>query len=143
MKVLLNNRKVLFDYEILESYEAGLVLTGAEIKSLIIGKASLTDSYCYFNNFEVFIKSLRIEQYRGEGDPERNKKLLLNKKEIYKIKEKLEQKGLTLVPLKIYLKNRKAKVEICIARGKKKFDKRESIKERDLKREQNRYAKKE
>lgn len=141
MKVLLKNRKVKFDYELLDSYEAGLVLTGSEIKSLILGKASLTDSYCVINNFEVFIKSLRIEQYRGEGEPERNKKLLLHKREIYKIKEKLKQKGLTLVPVKIYLKDKKAKVEICIARGKKNFDKRESIKEQDLKREQNRYVK--
>lgn len=141
MRQLLQNKKARYNYEIIDSFEAGLVLTGTEIKSLRIGKASLSDSYCYFKDDGLYIKGLRIEPYRGEGEPEREKKLLLHKRELNKIQKKLEVKGLTVVATKVYLKGQRAKIEICLARGKKNYDKRNSIKERDIKREQNRYAK--
>jgi len=142
MRQLLNNKKARFNYELLESFEAGLMLTGTEIKSLRIGKASLTDSHCYFKGKSMFINGLRIEPYRGIGDPDREKNLLLNRKELNKIKEKIEQKGLTIVPVKVYLKGQYAKIEICLARGKKNYDKRNSIKDRDQKRDEDRYVKK-
>jgi len=141
MRQLLKNRKAKFNYELLSSFEAGLVLTGTEIKSIRIGKASLTDSYCYFNKKELFLKGLRIEKYRGEGEVERDIKLLLHSKELKKLKANLETKGLTIVPVKVYLKGSNAKIEICLARGKKNYDKRNSIKDRDIKKELDRNAK--
>lgn len=141
MRQLLSNKKARFNYELLDSFEAGLILTGVEIKSLRLGKASLTDSYCYFEEHELFVKGLRIESYRGEGEPDRDKKLLLSRRELGKIKDKLDTKGLTVVPVRVYLKNQRAKIEICLARGKKNYDKRNTIKDRDIKRDQDRYAK--
>ena len=136
MEVL--NRKARFDYEILEEYEAGIVLTGTEIKSVRNGQVNLKDSYAIIRGNEIFLLSTHISRYE-EGnifnhDETRTRKLLLHKKEILKLDEKIKLQGLTLVPLKLYFKKNKAKVLIGLARGKKNYDKRETMKERDIKR---------
>lgn len=132
------NRKARHDYFIEETYEAGIELTGTEIKSIRDGSANIKDSYGIVKNDEVFLLNMFINQYK-EGNifnhsETRTRKLLLHKKEIKKITEKLELQGLTLIPLKIYFKNNFAKVELGVCRGKKNYDKRETIKERDIKR---------
>lgn len=133
------NRKAKFDYFIEEEYEAGIVLTGTEIKSVRNGHCNIKDSYGIVKNGEVFLLNMFIGQYK-EGnifnhDETRTRKLLLHKKEIKKISQAIEVQGLTLVPLKLYFKDRRLKVLLGVCRGKKTFDKRETIKERDLKRE--------
>ena len=133
------NRRAKFDYFIEEEYEAGIVLTGTEIKSVRGGHCNVKDSYGIVRNGEVFLLNMYIGQYR-EGnifnhDETRTRKLLLHKKEIKKIGQMIEVQGLTIVPLKLYFKDNKLKVLIGICRGKKNFDKRECIKERDIKRE--------
>lgn len=138
IKVIATNRKANFEYEILSRYEAGIVITGTEVKSLREAKVNLQDAYGRIINDEVWIINSHINEYRfgniNNHEPLRNRKLLLNKKEIRKIKQMLQEKGLTLVPLKIYFKNSLVKVEIGIARGKKLYDKRESIKKREVER---------
>ncbi len=131
----IKNKKAYFDYEILESFEAGIVLKGTEIKSIRDGKVNLKDSYAVIKNNEVFLLNTHISQYK-EGnifnhDETRTRKLLLHKKEIKKIKEQLEIQGLTLVPLKLYFKGEYAKILLGLAKGKKNYDKRESIKKRE------------
>lgn len=135
----INNRKANYDYEILETIEAGLVLKGTEIKSIRDGRANLKDSYAIVRNNEVFVLNMHISQYK-EGnifnhEETRTRKLLLNKKEIYKLRDSVNLNGYTLIPLKIYFKNNKAKLLLGIAKGKKNYDKRESIKQRDIDRE--------
>ena len=122
------NKKAYFDYEILESFEAGIVLKGTEIKSIREGKVNLKDSYAIIRNNEVFLLNTHISQYK-EGnifnhDETRTRKLLLHKKEILKIKDKLELQGLTLVPLKLYFKGEYVKIQLGLAKGKKNYDKR-------------------
>ncbi len=140
--VNIRNRQAAFQYEILDKYVAGLVLTGTEIKSIREGKANLTDGYCYFNQGELFIKGMSITPY-AEGtyynhNPLRERKLLMKKSELRKLQSKLD-KGLTLVPLRLFINERGyAKLEIALARGKKLHDKRQTIKERDVQRELNR-----
>ncbi|MBX7042563.1 MAG: SsrA-binding protein SmpB [Ignavibacteria bacterium] len=138
IKIISSNRKANFEYEILNRLEAGIVLTGTEVKSLREGRVNLQDSYGRIRNDEVWIINSHISEYRfgniNNHDPIRNRKLLLNKREIRKIKQQLQEKGLTLVPLKIYFKGSLAKVEIGIARGKKLYDKRESVKKREVER---------
>lgn len=134
----INNRKVRFDYEILEEIESGIVLTGTEIKSIKDGKANLKDSYAIIRNNEVFLLNMHISHYK-EGnifnhEETRTRKLLLHKKEILKLRDKLDLQGLTLVPLKLYFKRNKAKILLGLGKGKKAYDKRESIKEKDIKR---------
>ena len=134
----INNRKVRFDYEILEEIESGIVLTGTEIKSIKDGKANLKDSYAIIRNNEVFLLNMNISHYK-EGnifnhEETRTRKLLLHKKEILKLRDKLDLQGLTLVPLKLYFKRNKAKILLGLGKGKKTYDKRESIKEKDIKR---------
>jgi SsrA-binding protein len=134
----INNRKVRFDYEILEDIESGIVLTGTEIKSIKDGKANLKDSYAIIRNGEVFLLNMHISHYK-EGnifnhEETRTRKLLLHKKEILKLRDKLDLQGLTLVPLKLYFKRNKAKILLGLGKGKKTYDKRESIKEKDIKR---------
>ncbi len=134
----INNRKVRFDYEILEEIESGIVLTGTEIKSIKDGKANLKDSYAIIRNNEVFLLNMHISHYK-EGnifnhEETRTRKLLLHKKEILKLRDKLDLQGLTLVPLKLYFKRNKAKILLGLGKGKKTYDKRESIKEKDIKR---------
>ena len=133
------NRKARFDYEIFDTLEAGLVLTGTEIKSIRNGSCNLKDSYIIIKNNEAFILNMHISAYK-EGsifneDETRTRKLLLHKNEILKLKDKISIKGFTIVPLKLYFKAGLAKLEIGVAKGKHTFDKKESIKERDIKRE--------
>lgn len=135
------NRKARYDYKIEESYEAGIVLTGTEIKSIRLGKVNIKDSYAIIKNEELFLLNTHIASYEQGNifnhNETRTRKLLMHKKEIQKLATKIEQLGYTLIPLKIYFKNRKAKVEIGVAKGKKNYDKRETIKNRDLEREMN------
>lgn len=136
----IRNRQATFDFEILEKYIAGLVLTGTEIKSIREGKASLSEGYCFIDKGEAFISGMTVNPYT-EGtiynhDPARRRKLLLNKQEIQKLQKSTQVKGLTIVPLRIFISERgHAKLEIAVARGRKAHDKREHIKERDIKRE--------
>ncbi len=133
------NRKAKYEYFIEEEYEAGIALTGTEIKSIRNGKCNLKDCYGIVRNNEVFLLNMYIAPYE-EGNifnhnETRSRKLLLHKKEIKKIKDSLEQQGLTLIPLKGYFKENKFKILLGVCRGKKNYDKRETIKERDIKRE--------
>ena len=133
------NRKARYDYEIEETYEAGIVLTGTEIKSIRMGKVNIKDSYAIIRNNEIYLLNTHISLYeegnRFNHDEDRTRKLLLHKKEILKLKDKLEIEGYTLVPLKIYFVKNKAKVLIGVAKGKKNYNKKETIKERDIQRE--------
>lgn len=134
----INNRKAKFDYTILEEIEAGIALKGTEVKSIKDGKANIKDSYAIIKGDEVFLLNTHISQYK-EGnifnhDETRTRKLLMHKKEILKLRDRIALEGLTLVPLKMYFKKNKVKVLIGLAKGKKNYDKRESIKERDIKR---------
>ncbi len=132
------NRKARFDYEIIDTYEAGIELTGTEIKSIRLGNANIKDCYGIIKNGEAFLLNMYVKEYT-EGnifnhEETRTRKLLLHKKEILKLRDAIEREGYTLIPLKLYFKGNKLKVELGIARGKKNYDKRESIKERDIKR---------
>lgn len=133
------NRKARYDYEIEDTYEAGIVLTGTEIKSIRMGKVNIKDSYAIIRNNEIYLLNTHISLYeegnRFNHDEDRTRKLLLHKKEILKLKDKLEIEGYTLVPLKIYFVKNKAKVLIGVAKGKKNYNKKETIKERDIQRE--------
>lgn len=139
MKVVAQNRKAYHDYSIEETAEAGIQLLGTEVKSLRDGKANLKDSYVLIKDSEVFLFNCHISPYSHGNimnhDPLRTRKLLLHRKEIERIKGKAQQKGYTLVPLKIYFKGPFAKVEIGLAKGKKVYEKRETIKEREAKRD--------
>jgi SsrA-binding protein len=139
----LKNRQAYHEYFIDAKYEAGMVLLGTEVKSLKAGRASFNDSYCLIHKGEVWLKSFHIAEYShgtvNNHDPLRDRKLLLEKREIRKIEAKLKEKGYTLVPLAIFFKERLAKIEIGLAKGKKLHDKRESIKQKDVQREMKRY----
>lgn len=132
------NRKAKYNYQIFESIEAGIVLTGTEIKSLRLGKANIKDSYVRVKNNEMYIINMHISSYENGNifnhDETRERKLLLHKKEIFKFRDKIKLEGYTIVPLKVYLKNGRAKVLIGLAKGKKNYDKREDIKKRDIER---------
>ena len=132
------NRKAKYNYQIFETVEAGIVLTGTEIKSLRLGKANIKDSYARIKNNEVFLINMHISSYENGNifnhDETRERKLLLHKKEILKFRDKIKLESYTLVPLKVYLKNGRAKVLIGLAKGKKNYDKREDIKKRDIER---------
>lgn len=133
------NRKARYDYEILDTIEAGIVLRGTEVKSIREGRVNLTDSYANIKNGEMFLLNMHISPYSHGNihnhDERRTRKLLLHKKEIKKLADKVADKGLTLVPLKLYFKKNKVKLSIGLVRGKKTYDKREAIKERDVMRE--------
>lgn len=139
----IRNKQAGFEYELLDKYVAGIVLRGTEIKSIREGKVNLQDGYCYVHNGELYVKGITINAY-AQGthynhEATRERKLLLKKAEIKKIDGKVEEKGLTLVPTRLFINERGfAKLEIAVARGKKLHDKRDSIKERDIKRELNR-----
>ncbi len=132
------NRKAKYNYQIFDTIEAGIVLTGTEIKSLRLGKANIKDSYVRVKNNEMYIINMHISSYENGNifnhDETRERKLLLHKKEIYKFRDKIKLEGYTIVPLKVYLKNGRAKVLIGLAKGKKNYDKREDIKKRDIER---------
>ena len=142
----INNRKVKFDYQIFDTYEAGIVLTGTEIKSIRQGNCNIKDSYVIVKNNEAYVINMHISPYE-EGnifnhEETRTRKLLLHKKEILKLNDKLKISGYTIVPLKIYFNKNKAKILIGLAKGKKNYDKRESLKEKDMKREIEKQMKK-
>lgn len=138
-RTVATNRKAFHDYEILDKFEAGMVLRGTEVKSLREGKANLKDSYVIFRDGEAFLLNTHISPYRhgniANHDPERTRKLLLQKREIEKIAGTVTQKGLTVIPLKIYFREGRAKVEIAVVRGKKLFDKRETERRKEADRE--------
>lgn len=135
----INNRKAKYDYQIEETIECGIVLTGTEIKSIRQGKVNLKDSYAILKNREIFLINTHISHYDQGNifnhDETRSRKLLLHKKEILKLKDQMMQQGFTLVPLKMYFKKNKVKVLLGLARGKKNYDKREAIKKKDIDRE--------
>jgi len=141
-KVVAQNRRAFHDYEVLETLEAGLVLTGTEVKSLRNGKASLAEAYASVDNGELFVRQLHIPPYeqgnRSNPDPVRARKLLAHRIEIDKLRRAVEQKGMTLIPLKLYFSKGRAKLLVGVARGKKSFDKRATIAERDARREMDR-----
>ena len=143
----ITNRKARYDYEIEDTYEAGIVLKGTEIKSIRNGKAQLKDSYAILKNGEVFLLNMHISAYEKGNifnhEETRTRKLLLHKKEILKIRDRIDQEGYTLIPIKVYFVKNHAKVLLGIARGKKNYNKREAIKKRDVERElrqQNKYS---
>ena len=142
----IKNKKASFLYELMDKLTAGMVLTGTEIKAIRLGKANLVDSYCTFINNELWVRNLNISEYSygsyNNHEPRRDRKLLLNKKELNKLEKKLKDKGLTLIPLKLFINdNGYAKLKIALARGKKLFDKREDMKRKDAKREMERMKK--
>ncbi len=145
-KINIKNKKAYFDYEILEEYVAGIQLAGTEIKALRQGKASLVDCYCYFSNHELFVRGMNIAEYDwgtyNNHIPKRDRKLLLQRKELDKIERTLQDKGITAVGLRIFINERGlAKLLVGVARGKKQYDKRETLKEKDAKREMERFSK--
>lgn len=139
VKEIAVNRKAYHDFEIIDKYQAGLVLFGPEIKSIRLGKVQLKDSYISFIHHEAFVKGMHISKFKEASifnqDEDREKKLLLNKHEIIKLENKIKLDGLTIVPLRLYLSSGFAKLEIALARGKNEFDKRQSDKERTMKME--------
>jgi SsrA-binding protein len=147
VRIVCQNRKAHHDYEIVDTVEAGMVLVGTEVKSLREGRANLKDSYARIKKGEAYLYGLHISPYShafyNNHDPERVRKLLLHRQEIKRLLGKTQERGFALIPLRIYFKKGKAKVELALARGKKLFDKRESLKRReearDLERERKRY----
>ena len=139
-KIEIRNKKASFEYEFIESYTAGIVLSGTEIKSIRAGKASLVDSYCYFVSGELYVKNMNVSEYWwgtvNRHDPRRDRKLLLTKRELRKLERAITEKGLTIVATRLFIaENGYAKLNIALARGKKEYDKRQSIKEKDFRRE--------
>ena len=142
--VSIKNKKASFEYEFIDKYVCGIALKGSEVKSIRMGRATLGESYCYLHEGEVFIKNMNIAQYENGSyanhEPTRIRKLLLNKKEINKIERKLQDVGITLVPVKLFSADRGfMKLEIAVAKGKKLHDKRNTIKDRDQQRDSTRY----
>ena len=137
--VVARNRKARYEYEILDTFEAGIALLGPEVKSLRAGNATLTDSYAKIQRGEVYLQHVHIGPYeqaaRANAEPRRERKLLLHRAEIARLKVKLAERGFTLVPLEIYFKGGRAKVQLALARGKRRYDKRESIRRREQDRE--------
>ncbi len=146
-KVISNNRRAKFDYQILETFEAGIALLGSEVKSLRLGRSSIAEAYIgrINNKYELELVNSSISSYKNaahfDHDEKRNRKLLLHKKEIIKIINSITKKGYTSIPLRLYFKGGLVKIEICLAKGKDNFDKRNSIKEKDWKREQSKIIK--
>ncbi len=146
IKIIADNRQARFLYEILETYEAGIQLVGTEVKSIREGRVNLRDGYALIRHGEVWLSNVHVSPYQASSqyfnhDPRRDRKLLLHRKEINKLIGKIEQKGLTLVPLKMYFKNSRVKVSLGLARGKKIHDKRETVKRRQDEREMARAMK--
>jgi SsrA-binding protein len=145
IKLICKNKKAHFNFEIEETFEGGLVLLGSEVKSLRNGRANLSDSYGKFRHGELFLVDAHISPYDHSGrenhEPLRDRKVLVHKRQIKKYLGKVTERGYSLVPLKLYFKNGKVKVELALARGKKTFDKREAIKKKDLRRELERMNK--
>ena len=138
--VKIKNKKASFEYFLLDKYIAGLVLTGTEIKSLRAGKASINEAYCTFEGDELFVRNMHIAEYKygtyNNHEPKRDRKLLLTRRELNKLQSKLNEKGLTLIPTFLFINDRGlAKIEIALAKGKKLYDKRETLKQKDTKRD--------
>ena len=146
LKIIYNNRKARFNYFFKEFFEAGIVLLGSEVKSLRDGKANISESYAFDMGGEIFLVNSHIPSYKESSynnhDPKRNRKLLLNKREINKLLGRVNREGFTLIPTKLYFKRGKVKVEIAVAQGKKQYDKRQIKKKRDWNREKARYFRK-
>lgn len=144
MKIVTTNRRARYDFEILDRFEAGIALVGSEVKSLREGRANLKDSFAHVRRGEVFLEGAYIAPYTfshgGGHEPERSRKLLLRRREIDQIAGKLAEKGLTLIPLKVYFKGDHAKVELGLGRGRRSYDKRHAIRDREQKREMQRAA---
>lgn len=143
----IKNRRATFDYDFIDQYTAGIVLTGTEIKSIRLGKASLVDTFCYFSRNELWVKNMNVSEYfygsYNNHASRRDRKLLLQKKELMKLQRQVKESGFTIVPVRLYINNRGlAKLVIALAKGKKLYDKREAIKERDDKRYMDRFLKK-
>jgi len=146
LKIISNNRKASFNYFFKEFYEAGIVLTGSEVKSLRAGKVNIAEAYAYDHKGEIFLVNSNITSYKessyNDHSPNRNRKLLLNRKEINKLLGRMNREGYTLIPTKMYFKKGKAKIEIAVSKGKKLYDKRHTKKKRDWDREKARYFRK-
>ena len=142
--ISIENRKARFDYEVADKFEAGVELVGSEVKSIRLGHANLGDSFCFVENGEIFLKNCFVASYEKGSyyneDERRKRKLLLHKYEIRRLIGKTKEKGYTLVPLKMYFKGQRVKVEIALAKGKKQFEKKQTIKERDLVRDMDRQV---
>lgn len=148
MKTIIENKKAYFNYQVLEKFEAGISLIGQEVKSIKSGRINLAGSYVVLKDSEIFLIGVNIPPYQPKNvssdyNPERSRKLLLKKSEIKYLIGKVKQRGLTLVPLKVYTKRGKIKLEFGVARGKKKVDKRELIKKREFEREKEKFLKRE
>ena len=144
--VNIRNKKASFEYFFVDTYTAGIVLTGTEIKSIRLGKASLVDSFCYINNGEIWVKGMNISPYfygsYNNHESKRDRKLLLNKREIYKLEDATKQPGYTIVPTLVFIDDHgRAKVNIALCRGKKEYDKRQTLKEKEDRREMDRAMK--
>ena len=144
--VQIKNKKASFEYFFMETFTAGIVLTGTEIKSIRMGKASLVDTFCFINNGEIWVKGRNISPYfygsYNNHEAKRDRKLLLNKREIHKLQEATKQIGYTIVPTLVFIdKNGRAKMDIALAKGKKEFDKRQTLKEKEDRREMDRAMK--
>ncbi|MCZ7526736.1 MAG: SsrA-binding protein SmpB [Acidimicrobiia bacterium] len=143
-QVVIRNRRARHDYEVLDTFECGIVLRGAEVKSLRDSRANLQDSYARVEGGEVWLHGMHVSPYafsRGELDPVRRRKLLLHRREIEELARRTQEKGLTLVPLQVYFTDGRAKVELALARGRRRYDKRQAIAERDARREAERALK--
>lgn len=145
-EIVIRNKKAHHDYEFIEKFIAGIKLTGTEIKSIRLGKATIVDAYCFFSSGELFIKGMHIAEYwwgnMNNHDPLRERKLLLTARELRKIERKIKETGLTIIPLKVFINERGlAKAEIAISRGKKEYDKRQTLKTKDAARELDRARK--
>ena len=137
--IVIKNKRATFDYELLDTFTAGIALVGTEIKSIRLGKASLVDTYCYFVKDELFVRGIHIAEYwwgnLNNHDPRRERKLLLSRKELNKLQRRSKEKGLSIIPTQLFIaENGFAKLAIALAKGKKSYDKRDSIKEKDLRR---------
>ncbi len=146
-KINIKNKRAGFDFEVLDKYEAGIVLSGSEIKAIRNGGGSISEAFCVVRDGEVFIKNMNIPEYShgsyANHEPMRLRKLLLKKRELSRIETKIKEKGLSLIPIRLFINERSyAKIEIGLGRGKKKFDKRESLKQKENKREMDRVMKK-
>ena len=144
--VQIRNKKASFEFFFIDTYTAGIVLTGTEIKPIRMGKASLVDAFCYINNGEIWVKGMNVSPYfygsYNNHEAKRDRKLLLNKREIYRLQEATKQVGYTIVPTLIFIdKHGRAKIDIALAKGKKEFDKRQTLKEKEDRREMDRAIK--
>ncbi len=144
--IRIKNRRISFEYFILETFTAGIVLQGTEIKSIREAKVSLNEAYCAFHGSELFVKEMHIAEYRFgthyNHEPKRDRKLLMNKRELKKLSTRVKERGFTIVPTELFIdENGRAKLEIALARGKHHYDKREDLKKRDTKREIERFTK--